>query len=127
MLFILSQSVIENSAREKYLAGDSLALITLLRSGSPLSAEFCNFVAEIIEGKIKKKRGVKAHRSIGYSLSLLHAVKEKESQLKALGLLDPKGEALDFVVKKYNLPSVERLDKIIYPRKPKNPKNKVAK
>ena len=128
MVFVLSQGVIENSAKARYLAGDSQALVDLLKSGEPLSEEFRNFVAEIIEGKIKKKRGAKP---ADFSLRCLHPlylqeVEFIESLLKATGSLDPRGEALESVAKQHDL-TPERLDKIIYPRKPKKTKHKIAK
>ena len=133
MVLILNDPrVIEHNARQDYLAGDILALVDLLKSDKPLSTELRAFVAGILEGKIKKKRGVKKVRAETFGeivgpIMLLHEVEELAALLKLKNSVNPlygfdaKSESLEIVANRHNLTS-ERLDKIIYPRNQKKPK-----
>lgn len=152
MVLILNDPrVIEYNARQNYLAGDSRALINLLESDEPLSAELRTFVAGILEGKIKKKLGVKPRRGTLAEAAKAWLLKMEVEEAATFMLMkqiadawdgrppgsqgarrrtrprvkktDAWDEALHKVADRHGM-TPARLDKLIYPRKPKKPKTK---
>lgn len=119
--------LIRNSAVTNYLSeGNAEPLIRLLRSETKLTPELRNFIADILEGKIKKRAGrkkgsgEKAYLRSIYKLELdqtMMVLRAVNSQKPQHGF-DAYREALDILAERYGM-TPDQLDKIIYPRKRK--------
>jgi hypothetical protein len=123
--------LIRNSAMSRYRDGNAEPLINLLRSDRKLTPELRSFVADILEGKIKKRRG--RRRGLGFEKAGVRVLYKMELEitmlmLKAINSHEPKRgfdayrEALEIVAERYKM-TADQLDKIIYLRKRKRSSN----
>lgn len=107
-------------AIQGYLEADKF-LIDYLRSGKPLTKELRNFIADILEGKIKKNRG---RRTSALSVKVFEIVQKYQIRnsyelhkliADNLGEGDPHWAAVERTAKELNI-SPSHVDKTIYPR-----------
>jgi hypothetical protein len=117
--------LIKVSAMTSYLDGNAEPLIKFLRGERALTPELRNFIADILEGKIKKKRGRKKDFANSGAFAMCKVELPATMQmLKAINSYDPKQgfdayrEALEILAERYEL-TPDQLDKVIYPRKRK--------
>lgn len=113
-------------AVEQYRAGNTDYLIRYLRSGEPLTAEIRDFLAQILEGGIKKKRGPKNQPRPGNTIAdvapqilLEFKIKERYAFQKLVAdILEPSDAhlaAVAAVAKELDV-TESAVDKTIYPR-----------
>jgi hypothetical protein len=109
---------------EEYSKGNASYLAMYLRSGDPVTPEIREFLATILEGKVKRKRGPKTKTTLGASIEKLVLDSEIKQWYEVakltyeyVGKKDIHGEAVAWVAKKLNISDSEsRVDRTIYPR-----------
>lgn len=116
-------------AKNAYLrTGDKSLILELLRSDEPLPDEFRSFVADLIEGKVKREIGRRETR-LFQKMFLEDDIKEDyekllcEYQKEKSNFGTPTDRAKAAIAQKYNK-SDSAISKIIHPRK--NNKVKVS-
>jgi len=102
----------------RFLASDPKPLLDLLRSEKPLHPEIRHFLADYIEGRIKRKRGrrppppdVKIRRELAW-----FDYDDVKRKLQASGVTDAHRAATEKLANEYNL-TPDQVDKRIYPRR----------
>lgn len=115
-------------AIEQYRNGHPDYLIRYLRSGEPLTPVIRDFLAQILEGKIKKKRGPRGPQP-GYTLAALGERTMREMRIKDCYAIhkmladlhepaDAHRAAVAAVANELGV-AESTVDKTIYPRMPK--------
>lgn len=95
--------------------GDHTSLAALLRSSEPLSAETRGYLADLIECKIKRKRGRKRSRSYGDPVmrSVVRAHVDAVMNILKVG----EDEAIHRITESGRGLTADQIDHILYPRK----------
>ena len=110
--------------RTTYLEGNEDELLGLLRSDYPISRDLRLFIADILEGNVKQKKGAKkklnwyelGERHVEYLCLKYEIEHERDDKSKLHGERSVAQEALARLANKYNV-SEGVVDKWVYKRK----------